>query len=380
MTPTNFVFWQNHPSHHQSPWLAALAERTVGDVYVLHEWDLSESRRRMGWKLPDYGRARVDVGITPAKAALVMKSAGSGAVHIFSGMGAYPEIHRVFSSVGAGARSGIMTESPRRNGLRAYGSIAKGLYYRVRHSKRVQFVLGLGEHASEWYRRVGYDPARLYEFAYYPTIPAELSVERTSPDGNGPQILFIGTLDPNKGVDRLITALEPLVGLAWRLNLVGSGPSEAILRALAASKLPDRVHFHGALDHAEAMKVLASADVLVLPSHHDGYGAVVGEALLSGVPAICSSECGARQALSSNRDAGYVFTTESELRHALGDVLRSGQRSADQVEKLRKWARSVLSPESGAEYFLQIMQHVYGPGPRPVPPWRQPQVQAQVQV
>ena len=62
--------------------------------------------------------------------------------------------------------------------------------------------------------------------------------------------------------------------------------------SLAASLLPNRVQWFGKFPMSEVAKKMADADCLVLPSLHDGWGAVVSEALIAGTPVICSDACG----------------------------------------------------------------------------------------
>ena len=52
--------------------------------------------------------------------------------------------------------------------------------------------------------------------------------------------------------------------------------------------------------------MLSAADVLVLPSHWDGWGAVINEALCNGARVVCSDFCGAADLVSDPR-FGRVF-------------------------------------------------------------------------
>jgi glycosyltransferase involved in cell wall biosynthesis len=184
------------------------------------------------------------------------------------------------------------------------------------------------------------------------------------------RLLFVGQYIRRKGIDLMLRALGPSRGGNWHLNLIGSGPEQAEFTTLAESQgLNGQVTFTGPMPNPEAMSVLAGADVLILPSRFDGYGAVVNEALMRGVPAICSVTCGASQVLRRDPAAGSVFDSQASLEAALQHWIATGRRTAQRSERVRELAACV-TPPSGAAYFREVMEHVYHGKARPTPPWR----------
>jgi len=97
--------------------------------------------------------------------------------------------------------------------------------------------------------------------------------------------------------------------------------------------LGDKTAFWGAMPGAEAMRVLLAADVLVLASRMDGYGAVVNEALYRGVPVVCSAAAGACQLIRQDPALGSVFSSSLSLKHALNQWIDQGVRSAERTER-----------------------------------------------
>lgn len=105
-------------------------------------------------------------------------------------------------------------------------------------------------------------------------------------------VLFVGTLEPRKGVDVLLDAwcaLPDSVQRAYPLVLAGAsgwGNSE-LLQRIKALVAQGRIHY---LDYvpAEALPLLYSgASLFVYPSVYEGFGLPVLEAMSSGVPVIC---------------------------------------------------------------------------------------------
>src|SRR5438876_1084992 len=91
-----FVFWQNMPTHLQSAWIAELAARVSVEVRIAIQSDIPDWRRGMGWSFPDYGAARVDIGLEKQEVIRIIDAAGPSAVHTFSGLGAYTGVDTAF--------------------------------------------------------------------------------------------------------------------------------------------------------------------------------------------------------------------------------------------------------------------------------------------
>lgn len=125
------------------------------------------------------------------------------------------------------------------------------------------------------------------------------------------RFIFVGNLIELKRVDRLISAIASLNRPDVDLLVVGSGPEEVSLKAQASELLPGQVQWLGRKTMSEIPAVMAQADCLVLPSRHDGWGAVVSEALMVGTPAICSDACGSSVVVQTS-GCGGVFKSCSE--------------------------------------------------------------------
>jgi glycosyltransferase involved in cell wall biosynthesis len=124
------------------------------------------------------------------------------------------------------------------------------------------------------------------------TAPAPVSPgsARAQPD-EAVCCLCVATLTPRKGHAVLIEALARLTDANWQLHLVGSTTrdphtAQAVHALIAQHDLAARVHVHGEVDHDSLQAWYARADVMVLPSFHEGYGMALAEALAAGVPVI----------------------------------------------------------------------------------------------
>jgi glycosyltransferase involved in cell wall biosynthesis len=131
------------------------------------------------------------------------------------------------------------------------------------------------------------------------TRPAELRAEWFN-------IAIVGRLDAVKGHDLAITALAmPEVAMKTHLHIVGTGPTESALRALAQKLgLVDRVHFWGF--RRNVYDYLAHCDVLMIPSLHEGLPYTLLEAMALGTPIIASRVGGLAEVLRDGTTAVLI--------------------------------------------------------------------------
>jgi glycosyltransferase involved in cell wall biosynthesis len=107
-------------------------------------------------------------------------------------------------------------------------------------------------------------------------------------------VLVLGALERRKGHAVLLAAAERLAGLPLRYVFCGAGNEGAAL-AGAAAPLGDRVVFAGFRRDVGAC--LAAADVVALPSLHEGLGVAALEAMAAGRPVVASRVGGLAEVL-----------------------------------------------------------------------------------
>ncbi len=135
-----------------------------------------------------------------------------------------------------------------------------------------------------------------------------------------PLLVSVGALIPRKGQELVIRALQGLPDA--RLLLVGKGPDEAMLRALAAELgVSERVHFLGLLDHDMLPLVLSACDAMVLPSASEGLANAWVEALACGTPLVITDVGGARELVTDPVAGLLVARTAAAVREGIIRVL-----------------------------------------------------------
>jgi glycosyltransferase involved in cell wall biosynthesis len=127
------------------------------------------------------------------------------------------------------------------------------------------------------------------------TPPALIAGAPTPRRADAPlRLAWSGEHLPGKALPLALRALAGLeAGIAWRLDIYGTGPQSARWRALARRLgLDDRCTWHGRVSRAEAVAGLARAHVFVITSIKDLTSTVLLEAMSQAVPVVCPDHCG----------------------------------------------------------------------------------------
>jgi glycosyltransferase involved in cell wall biosynthesis len=109
---------------------------------------------------------------------------------------------------------------------------------------------------------------------------------------DGFNLVYIGRLTPEKGIETITSALRNTTGL--KLNVVGGGPSSALLHKEAhEAGIADKAEFHAHVDREQIPEFLSKMDILILPSlttkaWKEQFGRVLIEAMAAKVPVIGS--------------------------------------------------------------------------------------------
>lgn len=167
------------------------------------------------------------------------------------------------------------------------------------------------EPAAARFIELGMPPARVFRAPHSTDLRRHraIAARRRYEPSDRVRLLTVGRLIRRKGVDRLLVAFaearRELPSL--ELSIVGNGPQEAELRALARELgVEDAVSFDGFVGQDDLPALYAAADVFLFPTLDDPFGLVLLEAAAAGLCLIASPHGGATLDLIRDGENGLV--------------------------------------------------------------------------
>ncbi len=151
--------------------------------------------------------------------------------------------------------------------------------------------------------------------------------------GDFPLILFMSRIDPKKGLDVLIPALEKLLSENFKFHFVlaGTNPQnlsyeQKIKKQIEASELKNCTTITGFVTGELKSVLLQAADLFVLPSYYENFGIAVAEAMVVGTPVAISDQV---HISSEVRDSKSGWVCEVSVQ-ALANILREALRKPEE--------------------------------------------------
>jgi glycosyltransferase involved in cell wall biosynthesis len=189
------------------------------------------------------------------------------------------------------------------------------------------------------------------------------------------ELIFVGGLVPRKACDLALRAAAPLLrnDLA-RFTVIGDGPERERLEQLVTSLgIEKAVLFCGWLSHAEVLRRLRSADVMVFPSIRDNGAGVVFEALATGAVPVVADFGGPGDIVHPEVGYKVALTSENDMVAQMEKILTELAHNRDRLEQLRRqgmaYVRDCLTWDAKAEGTTRVLNWVVRRGPKPdLPP------------
>lgn len=168
---------------------------------------------------------------------------------------------------------------------------------------------------------------------------------------NALYLISVGRLVKRKGYNFLIEALGILKksGLDAELILVGEGPEHDALASLAKNLgLSGSVKFTGAVSSEKKFRYLSASDLYVLSSLHEGFGIVLLEAMLCGLPIVATNVGGQVDIVKQGRN-GLLVSPEDpaalagEIAALIKDPDKRKAMHAANLEDVRNFSISAVA-------------------------------------
>ena len=228
----------------------------------------------------------------------------------------------------------------------------------LRHASEV--VVPSAETARVLRDRFGADPERI-------TIAApgfdRPNVSRQPVDP--PLILSVGLLAPRKGHDILLDALARIEDLPWQAEIVGKTHDAAYAASLRdqrhALALDRRVTFAGELDDRALSERMNAATLFALATRYEGYGMVLSEAMMYGLP-IVTCDAGAVSQTVGASAAVVPKDDPCAFAHALRTLLENPSKADALSQSARTMSDRLPYWDDTARIFERVIAKARGAG------------------
>lgn len=182
---------------------------------------------------------------------------------------------------------------------------------------------------------------------------------------NVPIILFMSRIDPKKGLDLLIPALERIQtqGLDFHFILAGANPQDPNYEASIRTQIENSaLHPHttitGFVTGASKSALLQASDIFVLPSYYENFGIAVAEAMVAGKPVVISDSVHIWHDIY-NSQSGWVSKTEVDsLTNSLTEALQNPEECRKRGVNARNYALHNYSWDAIGRQMIEIYKQL----------------------
>lgn len=351
----HFIFFQPIISIHQLPLLNEISRQ--GNDVTLVAFETNKVREQTsGWS--DKGISKnIKVIISPSKDT-ISSLLDEEAKFIISGFCICHNTRYIMSRVRKKNLSVYLySEGGNTSSFLLPLRLLKNIYYRYRYQEYILGIFVIGNKGYDWFRKIGFRKNRLINFMYFTELCSLDYKKRLMTSSNCKSknnIVFLGRLVEGKGLKKLLEYGKILDETSNEINIYGDGPLLSLLRDyVEKNNLSTMIKFHGMIEHKQIEKVFEEATVLCLLNDGDeGWGAVVNESLLHGVPVICTSKTGASSIIAKQSEFGVVLEN-NDFNHFYSALLYCREIERKNIVEI---AEKILSPVSGTLKLISSLE------------------------
>jgi glycosyltransferase involved in cell wall biosynthesis len=194
-------------------------------------------------------------------------------------------------------------------------------------------------------------------------MPDRQEFDRSFPETNGKTlILFLGRIDPKKGLDLLAQAFAQIRQQFPHTHLVLAGPDNIGFQATAESYFAavnclDAVTFTGMLTGSLKYSALAAATIYTAPSYSEGFSMSVLEGMAAGLPCVITTGCNFPEAAAAGV-AHIVEINAEAIAKALIDCLADPFAAQAMGQRAREFVFDQYSWEAIAQQMKAVYEQI----------------------
>jgi glycosyltransferase involved in cell wall biosynthesis len=191
---------------------------------------------------------------------------------------------------------------------------------------------------------------------FYPRTNDEINEVRRQYDLRAPFVLFVGSLEPRKNLERLLRAWGMIPSRVNELELVIAGTHGSTFGHIRLSEIPRSVRFLGYVAESDLPALYSAAMAFIQPALYEGFGLTALEAMACATPVIVSKSTALEEVVG---EAGTLIDPLDEE-----DIADALCRLMDDTVLRQKYITAGLersmsySWDRAAKHTLEILEKV----------------------
>lgn len=366
MNRYTFFIWQPYICPHVIPWVEGLLndERTKEVFYIIPHM-MDNNRKDFGWDGKDIiNNEKIRLIIRPNDQKLdeLYHIDVSNAIHIYHGMVCFKPMDHYFKyGLKYSLRRFLTTEPPYIYNKPLWSHYIKFLIRDYKYAQYIERVFAIGGKLCENFYKKTYK-WNITPFIYVTKEPTLQELPQRRKDNNFFNIVYVGNISKRKNVGKLIEALDDIKLGTITLDIIGNGERMNEIKTMIQKRDLKNIQLLGNKNLPEIYMTLKNYDAIILPSLHDGWGAVINEGLMRGCFVIVSNHCGAKEIITNER-LGYIFSLEkNNLKETLYKCINNINSIKDSFNYRIEWSKRIEGNVI-AKYLIDSIENKNPPMP-----------------
>jgi glycosyltransferase involved in cell wall biosynthesis len=198
------------------------------------------------------------------------------------------------------------------------------------------------------------------DFASLPN--PEIFYDKFPETQNKTLIIFLGRIDPKKGLDLLAPAFAKAYQKFPDTHLIVAGPDNTGFLSTAESYFMetgcrDAVTFTGMLTGSIKYAALAAAKIYVAPSYSEGFSMSVLEGMAAGLPCVITTGCNFPEAAEAQVASVVDINTDS-IANALIQLLKDDQEAKEMGDRARQFIMENYTWDQVAQKMISVYEDI----------------------
>ena len=184
------------------------------------------------------------------------------------------------------------------------------------------------------------------------SVPAKVW---TAGDESGPlRLLYVGMLDPRKGIHYMFEALARIDPGEYHLTLAGRW-KDGFREWLDARFKVNYIHI-GQMTLRDLYPIYRRNHLFLFPTLHEGFGLVLLEALASGIPVAATERCGAPDIMTDGVEGFWFHSADAD---SLYEMLRRALNERRRLPEMGRAARLLAERLTWSAYRTRLAKTIF---------------------